>query len=213
MKGHELYQTFLVQSFQNKLFIQPFIATIFILVTFFFISYLSNFSVFKVWGFESFTYSDYINRILIVWLLGNIISSISEEILFRGLILNYVFNKSKNLFLSILFSAFIFSIGHLHYQSFLNFSRAFVGGIVLGYYYITYKSIIGAISIHFAYNLFIHLLASDPGRGPVVPYLAEFDFTNISPFIGDWIEVFIIMALLTILLLFHFIKKIEILYK
>lgn len=99
-----------------------------------------------------------------------IVAPIAEEILFRGLIFNFLREKIS-LKYSIIIQALLFGIIHLNV--FQGFS-AFVYGILLAYIYIWTKSIWSVIIIHFLNNLLAvaSMLLYDPD---MTKYVTGFD--------------------------------------
>ncbi len=167
------------------------------------ISAISGAFYFESMGTKLYSVNSIINQIIWVWLFGNLFAVIGEEILFRGFLLNYVYSKTDNSMLSIIITSFIFAVGHLMYIDFLNYVIAFVGSIAMCYGYLKYKSIYLAIGIHYSYNIFNDLLASSPGRGPLIPYLFKLKFPVIENGLGGWIDLLIITSFALIIFILY----------
>ncbi len=78
-----------------------------------------------------------------------IMAAISEEFLFRGVLLNLFAEWTKNIHLAVIFSALLFSAFHLQFYGF--FPR-FMLGVLLGYLFVWTKSLWVPIFIHFLNN-------------------------------------------------------------
>lgn len=78
---------------------------------------------------------------------------ILEEILFRGILLNRMLKAKSSPFSAIIFTSFLFALGHIGYYlkpHFLFF--AFIGGIIFGYAYQTTRSLWFVIFLHIFSN-------------------------------------------------------------
>jgi len=89
-----------------------------------------------------------IDSLLLGLLFTAILPAISEELLFRGVILNS-FNKKYNSVIAILFSALIFGVYHMNW---IQGIFAFLLGLILGYSYLKSNSLWVPIIIHFINN-------------------------------------------------------------
>ena len=88
-----------------------------------------------------------------------VISSISEETFYRGIIQNLL--QKKIGVYSIFITSIIFAIAHLEYKTIFQFLMPFLFGILLGFLMYKFKNIFAPISAHFFYNflsLFFGLL-------------------------------------------------------
>lgn len=160
-------------------------------------------------GTEEFPFLTILKQFLLVGFIGNLIAVIGEEIMFRGFFMSYIIKMSKNKLFGLIFSSFVFC---LHpYLDFLNFVIAFCAGIVIGYAYLKFKTLYIPIGIHFAYNLFNFTIASEPGRGPQLPYIIKFEYSMIFERLGAWVDLFIILGFLLIFIVlwqgFNFLKN------
>ncbi len=105
------------------------------------------------------------DNLFIVKLFSIIFTSISEELLFRNLILNNL--NFKNKFLNILVSSLIFSLYHLvYFLSSFNVIDLFIPiytfglGFILGFIYVYSKNMIYIIVYHFLFNFINQFLYS-----------------------------------------------------
>ncbi|MBC7129424.1 MAG: CPBP family intramembrane metalloprotease [Thermoplasmatales archaeon] len=88
-----------------------------------------------------------------------VISSISEETFYRGIIQNLL--QEKIGVYSIFLTSIIFAIAHIEYKTIFQFLMPFLFGILLGFLMYKFKNIFAPISAHFFYNflsLFFSLL-------------------------------------------------------
>ena len=83
-----------------------------------------------------------------IFMIG-IMAAISEEFLFRGVLLKLFAEWTKNIHLAVIFSAILFSAFHLQFYGFLP---RFMLGVLLGYLFVWSKSIWVPIFIHFLNN-------------------------------------------------------------
>jgi len=83
-----------------------------------------------------------------IFMIG-IMAAISEEFLFRGVLLKLFAEWTKNIHLAVIFSAILFSAFHLQFYGFLP---RFMLGVLLGYLFVWTKSIWVPIFIHFLNN-------------------------------------------------------------
>ena len=75
-----------------------------------------------------------------------------EEILYRKIIFSKI-KENYSLIVALLFSSFMFSLGHLDFD---NFFQLFLLGILYGYVYYKTNSVVCGILFHSLWNLFIH---------------------------------------------------------
>jgi hypothetical protein len=146
------------------------------------------------------TYGDLALYLLIFGLLP----AMGEELLFRGIIMKFSYNNSRNIHLAILLSAALFALAHNSAYTFLPIMFA---GIILGYIYYLSGSIWLSIVAHFLNNVFAVLALFIANRSPniidrstestlpwyvVMPSLIIFIFAffllrkNATPLPSDW---------------------------
>jgi len=97
---------------------------------------------------EKFMLTPDIGSFLINLLMMALLPALSEEFIFRGILMKW-FNKSMSIHMSIVLSAFIFSAIHLQ---FLGFFPRFFLGIILGYVFYWSGSLWASILLHFLNN-------------------------------------------------------------
>lgn len=90
-----------------------------------------------------------IQDLFIHLLIFALLPALGEELLFRGVIMRFSYNNSKNIHLAIILSAAIFGIAH---GSAYNFFPIMLMGIVLGYIYYLTGSLWLSILAHFLNN-------------------------------------------------------------
>ncbi|MEM1513497.1 MAG: type II CAAX endopeptidase family protein [Candidatus Thermoplasmatota archaeon] len=81
-----------------------------------------------------------------------LISSISEETFYRGVIQNLL--EQKLGIYSIFLTSIIFAVAHLEYKTVFQILMPFFSGILLGFLMYKFKNIFAPISAHFFYNFF-----------------------------------------------------------
>lgn len=89
--------------------------------------------------------SDLVERLFAMALLP----AVGEELLFRGVIMRFVYSSSRNIHVSILVAAFVFTLAH---SQVYNFLPILLSGMLLGYIYYWTGSIWLNIWAHFVYN-------------------------------------------------------------
>ncbi|MGC6489968.1 MAG: CPBP family intramembrane glutamic endopeptidase [Flavobacteriales bacterium] len=98
---------------------------------------------------DSFLNVKTISGVLFNLLIIAVIPAIGEEVLFRGVIQNSLYQKTSNIHLSIWLSAFLFSAMHLQFMGFIP--RFLIGGM-FGYLFYWSGSIWLPIIAHFVNN-------------------------------------------------------------
>ncbi len=78
-----------------------------------------------------------------------LLASLSEELLFRGVILQMFYNSTRNIHLAVLISAILFSALHMQFYGFLPRT---VLGIIFGYLFVWSGSLWIPIILHFIFN-------------------------------------------------------------
>lgn len=128
-------------------------------VFFFMIKYLFSVSILNFFLFKPPGNKE----IIILFMAGGIISPMTEELFFRGIIYQKL-RQSKNIFSAILISSTIFAIFHLTKNSFPIIQ--FFGGILFAFSYEYSKNLITPYFIHMTGNIFLFS----------IPLLYEIDF-------------------------------------
>lgn len=140
---------------------------------------------------------------LLFVLVSAVTPAICEEIIFRGIVLNGLRTKFKDI-ISILLSAVMFALMHNSLQQFIY---PFLLGIILGWLYLRTGSIIASMLAHFANNFLVLLIS----------YLqTTTGFTMLLPVEWWSILLSIILALIVFVLVFlidRFIFKHQCKYK
>lgn len=102
-----------------------------------------------------------INQIIIVGVLNNLMISLGEEIVYRGLIFSYLLKKTQQLHTSVVISSLVFSVLHINYSEPVSFLLAFIGGGIFAYAFYYSKTLLIPVVMHFSYNFFMELFASE----------------------------------------------------
>ncbi|SMO51456.1 CPBP family intramembrane glutamic endopeptidase [Fodinibius sediminis] len=95
-------------------------------------------------------------------IIGHFFVAIGEEMVYRGLIFRYLLQKAENTQVAIVISSLIFSLFHFHYTEPLSFVLAFLGGYLFALIYFLSGTLLYSISIHWTFNLFMHVFT--PGH-------------------------------------------------
>jgi membrane protease YdiL (CAAX protease family) len=85
---------------------------------------------------------------------GAVFPALSEEILFRGLILNRLRVKQGER-KAVLISSLLFGLIHLNPWQFVN---AAIGGIFYGWVYVRYRNLWLTVFLHFYYNVMVYFM-------------------------------------------------------
>lgn len=94
-------------------------------------------------------------QLLLTIVVMAIIPAITEELVFRGLLIGKLMNTTKKIHFSVIISALIFA--GVHFQP-LNLLPILFMGICFGYIYVYFKNIWYTIIIHFLNNLAVVLI-------------------------------------------------------
>ena len=94
-------------------------------------------------------YSPSVNQLILNLIIIALLPALGEELFFRGILQKHLIEWLKNDFWGILTTAFIFSAFHMQFLSFLP---RFILGIVLGYLFVSSKSLWLNIVAHFTNN-------------------------------------------------------------
>ncbi|MDD6796569.1 MAG: type II CAAX endopeptidase family protein [Clostridiaceae bacterium] len=97
-----------------------------------------------------------------------LVVAISEEILFRGVILKQL-HQSFNKYVCIFVSSMIFSVYHcMRYETITQLTSIFIMGIFLSYLFVKTKSIYASIGMHFAVDFFINIITIKGNMGVLI---------------------------------------------
>ncbi len=116
--------------------------------------------------------------------------AILEELFFRKLSLKMIFNITRNVHVSIGFSAFLFAL--IHFQLF-NFVPLFLFGIFLGYLALWSKSIWLPILVHFTNN-FLALIIAKMNQSAQAPEVVQ------DNYVAPWYVLLSALVLLGLLI-------------
>lgn len=100
--------------------------------------------------------SAFVHLKLLAIVLAILVSPFSEELFFRGLVQNYIFGKTGAIWPAIIGAAFFFSLAHLPLYN--HILPIFVLGIVLGWSYYRFGTLLCPIIVHMVFNLWTVLL-------------------------------------------------------
>ena len=128
-----------------------------------------------------------------------ILPAIGEELVFRGFLQKKIINFSKKPYLSIFFTALLFSVVHMQFEGVLP---RFILGSVLGLMFYFSSNIWIPIIAHFINNALIVILSY-----PALNNKISFDLLNLEKFVR-WDQA--ALSLIAVTVLFYlFIKKID----
>ncbi len=112
-----------------------------------------------------------------VFLIMAIIPAFGEEMLFRGVLLRFVKQRSRNMVLPVLFTATLFSLSHTNIYGFVSI---FLAGVLLAVIYNITGSLWCSIVAHLSFNgLQVILVYMSNFNSPVKSYLSQ---SFISPY-------------------------------
>jgi len=120
--------------------------------------------------------------------IAAIIAAITEEIIFRGFLGVYFFEKLNKISAIILISV-LFSIGHIQYSGALPFITAFIFSIISFYIMLKTGSIFGSIGLHAGWNFAFYISGSIFNMNLII-----------IPFWGNLVELLQIILMLIVLL-------------
>jgi membrane protease YdiL (CAAX protease family) len=95
-----------------------------------------------------------------------LISAISEELIFRGIVFQAIYEKFGTL-TAILISCMFFALGHIFNPNlgWISMLNLVIGGVLMGFMYIQTKSLWLVISFHFSWNWFQAIFLGSPISG------------------------------------------------
>ena len=129
------------------------------------------------------------------------LTGITEEIFYRGIILNQLM-QYKGKFFALIISSLIFALAHTqYYHQFNNMFYVFIMAILLGYLYIITRSLFISIGVHFAVDFY--LIMSD-GYNKVL--LFNLKSNNLDMYFS-YAQIFVILILILILAVYRFKHK------
>lgn len=89
---------------------------------------------------------------LIILVFAFLLAPITEELFFRGMMVQKILERS-NPIIAIILSSVVFSLVHFSYESLVEILGVFFIGLILGSIYVKAKSLTPCILIHMIYNL------------------------------------------------------------
>ncbi|MDY0132875.1 MAG: type II CAAX endopeptidase family protein [Desulforegulaceae bacterium] len=143
-----LKKNYIQDGIKKGVYLSFFLGILFFLI-YFFLNFFFNFNIFYL--FNSPLSPDFKNLILLL-AAGGLIGPIVEELLFRGILYNFLRQNGK-IIVSVFLSSLIFSFFHLN-QSSIPIIQ-FTGGVVFACSYEYTKNIFVPSTIHITGNLFI----------------------------------------------------------
>lgn len=98
---------------------------------------------------QAFLNTDSVSGLFINLFVIALMASLSEELLFRGVILRMFYSSTRNIHIAVLLSAILFSALHMQFYGFLP--RTLLG-IIFGYLFVWSGSLWIPIILHFIFN-------------------------------------------------------------
>jgi len=199
--------TYFVWKNDSKFFIEGFFICFFIIFLFSIFAYLLKILQYEFISLSELSINNVWKSLLFVIIINNIFVAVGEEIVFRGFILTFLITYLKNWKLSIIISAIVFSLGHIHYNALLPFITALFGGLVLGYCFYKSNSLFFPVGIHFGWNFANSIFALNDAE------LAGYEWfvkrLNFGYFfnLGKTVELFELFSILIIFLILVSFKK------
>lgn len=115
---------------------------------------LNSFYLMLILMFLGLTYADYTFGTLNIYLaFSSIFVAIREELLFRGIFLGLMIQKTKRPVLSLWISSLLFTVWHVSSLFHAQYFVIFLYGLMLGLTYMRFKSLKLVIAIHFAIDV------------------------------------------------------------
>jgi uncharacterized protein len=136
-----------------------------------------------------------IGSLLLYLLVFAVLPALGEEFLFRGIVMRFAYNNTRNFHFAILFSAAIFGLAH---GTVYNFLPIMLAGVLLGYIYYFSGSLWPCIVAHFLNNAMAIVLLFLSNKGIVSKELGEAEGL-------PWL--FLLFALSGFLLIFFLLRK------
>lgn len=100
---------------------------------------------------EKFLYVDNTSGLILNIFMIAVLPAIGEELIFRGVLQKLFIEWTKNIHVSVIFAAFIFSAIHFQFYGFLP---RFLMGLLFGYLFVWTGNIWAPITAHFVNNCF-----------------------------------------------------------
>ena len=122
-----------------------------------------------------------------------IMAAISEEFLFRGVLLKLFAEWTKNIHLAVIFSALLFSAFHLQFYGFLP---RFMLGVLLGYLFVWTKSLWVPIFVHFLNNAIAVIISYLFNNGVISFGIESVGSYDNSVFLGSILFIIIFLVLI-----------------
>jgi membrane protease YdiL (CAAX protease family) len=137
----------------------------FAIVLIMYILIYSSMNLFGIVRFKGYGFNDqsplYMVGTVILVMIATAFPGFCEEIVFRGVIQNYLMKKYSTT-VAIIVSALCFSILHVgRYSDLMSLSTIVIIGITLGYIFVKTKSLYLSIGIHFAWDFFGSIIGVD----------------------------------------------------
>lgn len=126
-----------------------------------------------------------------------ILGATFEEIIFRLLFIAIIFKHSKNIYLAILTSSFLFSILHVlgdHENTLLMFFHLFTAGLLLSFLYLRY-SIFTAIFFHSIFNIGMEIFNPINEMGIDIEIIEQ-SIANTQLYFGTGLNVIVLILVL-----------------
>jgi len=89
---------------------------------------------------------------LYIVLMAIVVAPLTEELLFRALLINKISEYTKSAALAIIVSSMVFSLFHVSYGSVVEVVGVFTVGLIFGFVYWKSQSVIPPMFIHLVYN-------------------------------------------------------------
>lgn len=188
-----------------RLFLKIAVITFICLGITYFIALFSGFISINPEGYH-FILTDFFSSlyyIFLIGIIGHLLVALGEEAVYRGLVFRYLFKNTGNVNIALIISALIFSLFHFHYNVPFSFLLAFLGGYLLALVYYYSGSLVYCVSIHWAYNFFIHLFTPN-SKSYLVNYF-DISLRNIAGW-GTYFSLFricVFLFIIIILVLLH----------
>lgn len=100
-------------------------------------------------------------QFFVIGIVNNLMVSLGEEMVYRGIIFVYILRKTQNLHASVIISSLVFALMHAHYSQPISFILVFVAGGIFAFAYHYSKTLLVPVGMHFSYNFFMEIFKSE----------------------------------------------------
>lgn len=157
-------------------------------------------------GFEFAAVNKVIWSVFLGFLVA-IFAGICEEIVCRGILLNYL-AKWKGKIFALIVSSIVFTAFHItRYQDINSLVNVFLMGIILGIVFIVTKSLYMSIGLHFAWDFYLSLLGTEKDTALFIMNLNNKLGVDYIDKVNTWAQISIKSIVIIILIVIYIKRK------